>query len=764
MGAIASLKVNFNGKLQETAATLQLPRSQNALPSPHLPQGPPAVNTTTTSPTPPEDHASPPVTPQPNPYAIPQRRREFNEQEERQNLGVYQQQQPHYYDDERRGRPKFRTSSRGRQGERRDHSAGMDFDHIQNGRDRSLVRSTAYAPRQGDFKTADIGYFHPNLPVDKEHPEGEFLTSGKDIFYRVVVQFVQQVRRVAHTKDVASRLHLYLRGTALPWFTNLPSEIQDQMFTDVDAFCDRLTTKYQISTSRAFDLLHAEKYSMQDARKNRPADDYIQSMIRYGKHCGQSDFSVLTLAWKHLDDELQRDVRRPGSSTLADDLAKSIDEAAEYWSTRNRRGVTYDRPSNTNNDATEAAFQRGVQSGERRANNQGGYQHTGGRNERNQVLPPPGTSGQFPARPQAAQGQSGQLVRTQNRFGPQLSSNQHAYLASEDAPDQSDGAGEVYWNDTPSYDMSTDLPGFSCGIHGRRYGDYEGLADHLINQHGIDLGKEHHSMHQINMFSPGDEGYVCVKGQIIGGNTRKEKRPEKQEICVDTGTGISAIDHHLAVHTLGLKAMKTGAAKICGIGSGIVNKYVTFQVKLEGSDRPLDITAYLYKGLSANIILGNDSMKKHGIDVLLTKKVIMMGGVKIPFAYKKVSGKVAANHIAISPLRSCLKAKIASAVSAIKSVASVKAVKSVTFAPVVQCKEFNIDAIIQSDASSKSSAPHTTTTHASPPSHAAATSSRANHLRSLPYWRLCQRRSSSTIGQNVGNPAAREEKSLEKTK
>ncbi|KAL8635025.1 MAG: hypothetical protein Q9228_007445 [Teloschistes exilis] len=727
-------------QMQEKGKEKTTPAHQIA---PNHPQHPYAAAANTSGPPPSirSTHNFLPLRPdRPITYQPPQRR-EHNEAKrydhaERDNFGT------HLRNDEDRGRSTDRS---------------MAFR-----RERSITRAMPYEDRdrRDEFRTADIGYFHPNLPVDKEHPEGEFLASGKDIFYRDVVQFVQQVRRVAHTKNVASRLHLCLRGTALPWFTNLPSDIQDQMSCNVDVFCDRITAKYQISTSRAFDLLHAEKYTMQDAKKNRPADDYVQSMIRYGKHCGQSDLSVLTLAWKHLDEELQRDVTRPYTTTTSDELARAIDEAAEYWSTRNRLKATSDRTHYPNNDATEAAFQRGVQSGERRANNPGGYQQTGGRNERNQVLPPSGTSGQFPARPQAAQGQSGQLVRTQNRFGSQLSSNQHAYFASEDTPDQSNGAAEVYWNDTPSYDMSTDLPGFSCGIHGRRYGDYDGLADHLINQHGLDLGKQQqHNMHQINMFSPGDEGYVCVKGQVIGGTARKGGR--KREICTDTGTGISAIDHELAIHTLGLKAMKTKSARICGIGSGIVNKYVTFQVKLEGSDKVLDITAYLYKGLNAGIILGNNSMKKHGIDVLLTKEVIMMDGVEIPFNYKKASDGVSANHIAVSPiptLRTCLKAKITSAVNVIKSVA---------FAPQVQCKEFNTESIIrcgQSDASSTKSA-HVSITPASSPSHAATSAtSRANHLRSLPSWRLCQRRSNNVIGHNVGKPAAHAEKSLEKTK
>ena len=47
------------------------------------------------------------------------------------------------------------------------------------------------------------------------------------------------------------------------------------MNDDLTLFCDRLISKYKLSYLRAFDLLYAEHYSMNDAKNLRPADDYI---------------------------------------------------------------------------------------------------------------------------------------------------------------------------------------------------------------------------------------------------------------------------------------------------------------------------------------------------------------------------------------------------------------------------------------------------------------------------------------------------------
>ncbi|KAL8658047.1 MAG: hypothetical protein Q9202_007632 [Teloschistes flavicans] len=658
---------------------------------------------------------------------------------------------------EERGRPDMRSS--------------LYSDHR---RRRSQSRASAPAPNfnasvnqdarrsYDDFRPSEIGYFQPNLAIDKEHPAGDYVTSNKDVYYRDVFLFTRQVARVANTKSVAPKLHLCLRGNALEWYGNLDDQMQDAIADDVNLFCTSLQDKYRISHTKALHQLQNSKYTMQDAYNQRSADEYVQHMIRSGRHYGHTVQAVLNWAWQNLEGELQRDIRPPDDRTNADDLIRSIDERAEYWATQRPRKGTYF----PNNEATEAAFQRGVQSGERNMNRQqGGYMQGPTRNERNQVLPPP--SAQTVLRSQPPPQPQGQH-RFQNRYAAQAPANQRAYHASEDTPDEAGDqhAAEVYWNES-AFPQGHMAP-FSCSNCMGRFDDYHGLADHLMEAHGMDLSKQRRPLQQISIFSPVDKGYVAVPGKAYGGVTRQQNMPISQHICADTGTGGTFIDHHLASNILGLAAIRTMPIRVRGLAEGTVNKYVTFKVKFDGSDKVLDVTAYLYKGLSAGIILGNDTLAKYGIDVLLSKQVIIVDGVEIPYDYKKFSAGAAANHITLSPLRSCLKAKF----NAVKS-----AVKSVKFAAQVHCKEFDSQSIIQSASQSGTSksncAKAANSVHTDTANHAAshatshrtpATPSRADHLRSLPSWRLRQQQTSNIIGQYAAYKPAAAEKSMGKHK
>lgn len=237
---------------------------------------------------------------------------------------------------------------------------------------------TVIPVRKDEFKPQEIGYFHPGLVVTKEQPEGPYVIAGKDTIYRDVHMFVQQAKRVGRTKNVAAGLHLCLRGSAMTWFSCLEESRQDAMCDSLFFFCQTMVDKYKQSHSQAFDKLHAEHYTMADAKRLRPADEYIQNMIRYGQSCDQSTAAVLTLAWKNLDQELQRDIRRPKTGSDPDEFARDIDDAAEYWAssssdygapvqqaTAQQTATQYERWE-SNPQEREAAFQRGVRATERR--------------------------------------------------------------------------------------------------------------------------------------------------------------------------------------------------------------------------------------------------------------------------------------------------------------------------------------------------------------------------------------------------------------
>ena len=83
------------------------------------------------------------------------------------------------------------------------------------------------------------------------------------------------------------------------------------MTSELEFFCQQLTAKYKISQSEALDLMQNERYTMKDAKDQRAADEYVQALIRHSKYCGMGIQVTLTQAWKNLDSELQRNIRRP---------------------------------------------------------------------------------------------------------------------------------------------------------------------------------------------------------------------------------------------------------------------------------------------------------------------------------------------------------------------------------------------------------------------------------------------------------------------
>ena len=238
--------------------------------------------------------------------------------------------------------------------------------------------TTASSAREDStFKVQEIGFFYPALQIDDKNPEGPFVTTGKDVVYRDVNMFVAAAKRVAKRKTndvVASHLQLCLRGSALTWFSTLKESMQGALNEDLNLFCEKLFAKYKLRPSQALDKLHDERFTMADAARNRHADDYVQNMVLFGSQCGMTAEASLAMAWKNLDPEIQRDVRRPNDSI--DEFSQELDEAVEYWFLRKSHDKTHGGARDPQDsgysspDAIEAGYQRGLRAGERRASNQ----------------------------------------------------------------------------------------------------------------------------------------------------------------------------------------------------------------------------------------------------------------------------------------------------------------------------------------------------------------------------------------------------------
>lgn len=64
--------------------------------------------------------------------------------------------------------------------------------------------------KQESFKPSEVEYFYLGLPKNAHSPE-DYIVSKKDVFYRDVHMFTQQIRRVTITKEVNEQLYLCLR-------------------------------------------------------------------------------------------------------------------------------------------------------------------------------------------------------------------------------------------------------------------------------------------------------------------------------------------------------------------------------------------------------------------------------------------------------------------------------------------------------------------------------------------------------------------------
>ena len=149
------------------------------------------------------------------------------------------------------------------------------------------------------FKVQEIGFFYPALQIDEKNPEGPFVTTGKDVVYRDVNMFVAAAKRIAKRKTndvVASHLQLYLRGSALTWFSTLKESMQGALNNDLHLFCEKLFAKYKLRPSQALDKLHNERFTIADAARNRHADEYVQNVVLFGSQYGMTAKASLTMA------------------------------------------------------------------------------------------------------------------------------------------------------------------------------------------------------------------------------------------------------------------------------------------------------------------------------------------------------------------------------------------------------------------------------------------------------------------------------------
>ena len=234
----------------------------------------------------------------------------------------------------------------------------------------ALVAIVAIKPKQ--FKPSNVEYFYLDLSEDI-YALNNYIISEKDVFYRDVYMFTQQVKRVVATKNVDNQLYLYLRKSTIIWFTSQSDFIQIRLLQNANEFCTILIAKYKIFTSKTLDKLQTKHYIVQNARKERLVNNYVQTIIRYSRFCDVIDFAILIYAWKDLDNNLRRDIRQSIKYTISNKFVEALKEIIEYYEsiTKNNTRLFANAFANASIFASrfnkkKTTFQRDVKSIKRR--------------------------------------------------------------------------------------------------------------------------------------------------------------------------------------------------------------------------------------------------------------------------------------------------------------------------------------------------------------------------------------------------------------
>ena len=625
-------------------------------------------------------------------YRPPQRRTATEFRNLGLNLGTHHYNGSDDDDDEARG-PRFHRG--GANQRNRDRSVSRNPPWLQPNvppKPPALQDGPVATKNSTEFKVQEIGYFYPGLGVSRENPEGPFINVGKDLIYRDVHMFVQQARRIARNKpNIVSYLHFCFRGSAITWFSSLKESLQDAMADDVNLFCDRLVDKFKLSHSRAFDKLHAERYTMDDAKKTRPADEYIQSMLLYGQACDQSTTAVLVLAWKNLDREIQRDVRRPRGDP--DEFARDLDDAAEYWasspaSKRSTVSTTavaisgnsdrFDRSDRY--DEKEAAFQRGVRSAERRLlgdqNQQGqpnqqyqsqkpqqqirsqqGSQYQNSQYQANSQQKPYHTTILPPPVPPNRRITANHVDDNRDEYSDEHQEDHEHHQEMEyanfgDTEIAYNSGNHVFFNDG-DYARHGDPP-HSCNLCRIAFTNIDEIDHHMLSFHAIDtksptsLGYkryanwlEHAALHIVTIKEPEpSRGYATIQGQLF-------ENKDQQSLCIDTGSGTTFIDDSLLPQGLARFGMihKTLPITVRGItGERIVDQIIHLPIFITGNSGKkicINARAYVTKGIRAGVILGMDELGRPDDDIALWlgRRVMQIQGTDVPINFTPPGSK-----------------------------------------------------------------------------------------------------------------------------
>ena len=139
--------------------------------------------------------------------------------------------------------------------------------------------------------------------------------SGKEIFLRDVIVFIDRIRdvaRIRRAKFVRGNLQPYLREEALEWYTSQLTDREKLSLTysqALDKWVSFLIERFRLTKSMGMSQLLKEKYTINDALRYREPRKFAMSVVRTAK-IAKLDVvhNQLEIIWNGLDvDPLELD-------------------------------------------------------------------------------------------------------------------------------------------------------------------------------------------------------------------------------------------------------------------------------------------------------------------------------------------------------------------------------------------------------------------------------------------------------------------------
>lgn len=197
------------------------------------------------------------------------------------------------------------------------------------------------------WNAVEVGFFDPMYDGKSAATGGPIEHTGKDTYFRDVNVFIERVKDMAEVKGaelVRQNLYTCFKGTALAWYTTVPTEDQKRLVklgTGVDEWARVLHKRFKESASSAMATITRERYTMEDARRKREPMEYAHVITRAAKAAEITTHAQIFLLYNGLELEFRRDLAKLTDSTTIEAFLQDMEDNKEIWwdlGARNSRG------------------------------------------------------------------------------------------------------------------------------------------------------------------------------------------------------------------------------------------------------------------------------------------------------------------------------------------------------------------------------------------------------------------------------------------